>query len=248
MAESELERREAKKKKLVEGGEESSLEGGGDGGGEEKAWMNPMVTLGPDILTRTMKFLDARSLARSAVVSDDWYQVATSDNMWSAKCVELWKGKAHIPRVSMLRGASKLETYSLSVKDGMRNRIMKEDLCDHVWEFRFQETAPEYWLNLDPSWMDSGPPMNRYFHPDGSQTADPMDVVWGGHESQFSIVTSYVGKGEIREHYVRINRWPPMTVTRKEDWSWELSNHLYRYNSIPDANKKGGTGPHFPVW
>lgn len=110
------------------------------------------------------------------------------------------------------------------------------------------QSAPEYWLNLDPSWKGSGPPMRRYFHPDGSQTADPTDQVWGGHESQFSIVTSYVGNGEIREHYVRINRWPPMTVIRKEDWSWELFNQLYHYNSIPDANKEGGTGPCFPVW
>lgn len=36
------------------------------------------------------------------------------------QCEELWKGKAHIPCVSMLRGVSKLEAYSLSVKDGKR--------------------------------------------------------------------------------------------------------------------------------
>ncbi|KAH7691644.1 F-box domain-containing protein [Dioscorea alata] len=251
MAETKLEGREAKKKRRAVGsGGESSKEvgGGGDGGEEEKMWMDPMVALGPDILTRIMEFLDARSVARSVVVSRAWYQVATSDHIWSSKCEELWKGKAHIPRVSMLRGVSKLEAYSLSFKDGKRKRIMKDDLCDHVWEFRFQKSAPEYWLNLDPSWKGSGPPMRRYFHPDGSQTADPTDQVWGGHESQFSIVTSYVGNGEIREHYVRINRWPPMTVIRKEDWSWELFNKLYHYNSIPDASKEGGTGPCFPVW
>lgn len=110
------------------------------------------------------------------------------------------------------------------------------------------QAAPEYWRDLDPSWKCSGPPMHRYFNPDGSHTADFGDKVWGGHECTYSIITSYVGKGQIRDHYVRINRWPPLTVSRKNDWSWEMQNHLYCYNSIPDEEKEGGTGPLFPAW
>ncbi|KAI3826644.1 hypothetical protein L1987_00694 [Smallanthus sonchifolius] len=49
--------------------------------------------------------------------------------------------------------------------------------------------------------------MHRYFHPDGSRTADSDDQVWGGHESCYSIVTSFLADGKMREHYVRINRW-----------------------------------------
>uniref|UniRef100_A0ACD5VD21 Uncharacterized protein n=3 Tax=Avena sativa TaxID=4498 RepID=A0ACD5VD21_AVESA len=111
-----------------------------------------------------------------------------------------------------------------------------------------KEAAPEYWRNLDPSWKHTGPPMRRYFHEDGYHSADPHDAVWGGHECEYTIMTSFVGDGKIRDHYVKINQWPPMKVSRKEDWSWELSNHLYCYNSIPDAEKKGCTGPLFPVW
>lgn len=110
------------------------------------------------------------------------------------------------------------------------------------------QAAPDYWRNLDPSWKHTGPPMRRYFHPDGYHSADPHDAVWGGHECTYTVITSFVDDGQIREHYVRINRWPPMKVSRKDDWSWELSNHLYRYNSIPDSHRKGCTGPLFPVW
>lgn len=110
------------------------------------------------------------------------------------------------------------------------------------------QAAPDYWRNLDPSWKHTGPPMRRYFHPDGYHSADPHDAVWGGHECTYTVITSFVNDGQIREHYVRINRWPPMKVSRKDDWSWELSNHIYRYNSIPDSDKKGCTGPLFPVW
>uniref|UniRef100_A0A2P2KYG2 F-box domain-containing protein n=1 Tax=Rhizophora mucronata TaxID=61149 RepID=A0A2P2KYG2_RHIMU len=125
----------------------------------------------------------------------------------------------------------------------LKNRITRDDLCDHVWEFHFTKTAPVYWRNLDPYWKGTGPLMRRYFHPDGSLTADTGDRVWGGHECCYSIVTSFVGNGKIREHYVRVNRWPQMTIRRKEDWSWEMSNSIYCYSSIPDAHKEGGTGP-----
>ena len=107
----------------------------------------------------------------------------------------------------------------------------------------YLQVVPEYWLNLDPYWKGTSPLMHRYFHEDGSQTADPGDEVWGGHECCYSIVTSVVGEGKIREHYVRINRcWLHMLVSRK-DWSWEMSNVLYCYSSVPDGHRVGGTGP-----
>lgn len=124
-----------------------------------------------------------------------------------------------------------------------QTRITKYDLCDHVWEFHFNKAAPDYWRNLDPYWKGDGPLGLRYFHPDGSLTANPGDKTWGGHESCYCIVTSFISEEKIREHYVRINRWPKMLVYRKQDWSWKMSNNLYCYSSIPDAHKQGGTGP-----
>ncbi|MFS8019458.1 putative F-box-like domain superfamily protein [Helianthus anomalus] len=107
-----------------------------------------------------------------------------------------------------------------------KSRILKEDLWDHSWEFHFKKSAPGYWLNLDPYWKGTRPLMRRYFHPDGSQTTDPDDKVWGGHECCYTIVTSLLGDGKIREHYVRISRWPQMSISRKRDWGWKMSNHL----------------------
>ncbi|XP_041014203.1 uncharacterized protein LOC121257280 isoform X2 [Juglans microcarpa x Juglans regia] len=57
---------------------------------------------------------------------------------------KLWLGKAHIPRLMQIRGLSKLVAYSLAVTDGKRNRIMKDDLCDHAWEFHFNKTWPAH--------------------------------------------------------------------------------------------------------
>ncbi|KAK9183171.1 hypothetical protein WN944_026320 [Citrus x changshan-huyou] len=62
------------------------------------------------------------------------------------------------------------------------------------------------------------------------------------HSSQ--MFSSVVGEEMIREHHVRINRrLPHMFVSRKKDWSWEMSNILYCYSSVPDARRVGGTGP-----
>ncbi|XP_059632264.1 F-box protein GID2-like isoform X2 [Cornus florida] len=192
----------------------------------EEIVRDPLVVFGSDITMMILSHLDAASVALSLLVSRGWHGVASSDRLWTTKCEELWLGKAHIPRLSLVRGLSKLAAYSLSIMDGKRE-------------------APEYWRNLDPYWKGTGPPMRRYFHPDGSLTADPGDRVWGGHEACYSVVTSILGDGKIREHYVRINRWPRMHISRKQDWSWEMSNSLYCYSSIPDADKEGGTGPLF---
>ncbi|KAM1746325.1 hypothetical protein ACFX11_012966 [Malus domestica] len=208
---------------------------------------DPLKVFGRDIMSMILDNLDARSGVLSLLVSHAWHGVASSDRLWSSKCDELWLGKAHMPRLLQIQGLSKLAAYSLSYVDGKRARIMKDDLCDHVWDFHFNKAAPTYWQNLDPYWNGTGPPMRRYFHPDGSLTADDGDQVWGGHECCYCTVTSIFENGQIREHYVRINRWPRMFVSRKLDWSWEMSNDLCCYSSITDADKTGGTGPPFPV-
>ncbi|CAI9291026.1 unnamed protein product [Lactuca saligna] len=141
---------------------------------------------------------------------------------------ELWADKAHLPRFALVEGLSKLSAYTLSIHDGKRG-------------------APEYWRDLDPYWRGTGQPMHRYFHEDGSQTADVDDKAWGGHECCYSIVTSFLADGRMREHYVRINSWAQLSISRRHDWGWEMSNLFCFYSSVPDAYKPGGTGPYLPV-
>ncbi|KAJ0784117.1 putative F-box domain-containing protein [Helianthus annuus] len=201
---------------------------------------DPLVVCGSDIMLMILSRLDARSLASTLGVSRRWRSVASSDIIWSKK-------PRFRLRVFLIKGFRiwlLTSTRLLKLKD----RIMKEDLWDHAWEFHFREDAPEYWRNLDPYWTGAeDAPMHRYFHPDGSQTADSSDQVWGGHESCYSIITSFLADGTIREHYVRINRWPQLHISRREDWGWEMSNRLYCYSSVPDAHMKGGTGPCLPI-
>ncbi|KAH0637393.1 hypothetical protein KY289_037308 [Solanum tuberosum] len=100
---------------------------------------DPLVVLGSDVMLMILSCLDARSVALCLLVSCGWRAVASSDKIWSSKCEELWQGKTHLPRIAKVNDLSKLAVYSLSVMDGKRKRIRKEDLYDHVWEFHFTE-------------------------------------------------------------------------------------------------------------
>lgn len=106
----------------------------------EMGWLSdPLVVLGTDVMLMILSCLDARSVALCLLVSRGWRAVASSDKIWSSKCEELWRGKTHLPRLAKVNDLSKLVVYSLSVMDGKRKRIRKEDLYDHVWEFHFTE-------------------------------------------------------------------------------------------------------------
>ncbi|KAH9681266.1 F-box domain-containing protein [Citrus sinensis] len=142
-------KREKRKEKIEEEEEE-----------EVELSQDPLEVLGRDIMLMILKNLDARSVALSLLVSRAWHGVASSDSIWSAKCEELWLGKAHIPHLALVQGLPKLAAYSLSIMDGKR-------------------VVPEYWRNLDPYWKGTSPLMHRYFHTDGSQTADPGDKETG---------------------------------------------------------------------
>ncbi|XP_024522344.1 uncharacterized protein LOC9643613 isoform X1 [Selaginella moellendorffii] len=219
---------------------------------------DPFKLLGPDILHLVMVRLDALSLARCGVTSKDWKTLAHSDALWVSKiaspystrdrreiCASLWQGKRHIPAAALLPGLSKVAAYGISMKDSKRCSITLEDLCQHGWEYRFKDTVPQYWLELDPSRRGEAP-MQRFFHSDGSQTAGPGDAVWGGHESTFSIIQDEGQDHDsiARSNFVRINHWPRMVVSRTADWGWELHNEICVYTSLADSSQ-GGTGPEY---
>ncbi|CAK9866917.1 unnamed protein product [Sphagnum jensenii] len=203
---------------------------------------DPVLVLGADLMLCMLKLLDVRSLARASVLSKKWKAVVQNDTLWLPKCKMLWEDKIHIPRTAVQTGLLKAVAYRIAVKDAKRTTITKEDLCDHVWEFRFKTAAPQYWRNLDPSWRGDRAPMRRYFHANGTLTADANDPCWGGHEANYTVI-DITGPGEnFTKRFVRVNHWPMMQVHRKENWGWSLVSDFTVFDSLPDY-EKGGTGP-----
>jgi len=100
---------------------------------------------------------------------------------------------------SDMHGIMSTVRVSLASSDVVASKRTEGELM-HISSWWQLKAAPEYWRNLDPSWKHTGPPMRRYFHPDGYHSADPHDAVWGGHECAYTVITSFVGDGQIRDH------------------------------------------------
>nr|XP_027120901.1 uncharacterized protein LOC113737968 [Coffea arabica] len=148
IVESRVKKRKRRKKLDKEEEDKFTVEKGHDLPIESVKKQDPLVVLGYDIMLMIFGYLDARSVVLSLLASCRWHGVACSDRLWAPKCEELWHGKAHISRISKFRGLSKLAAYSLSTLDGKRTRIMRDNLCDHIWEFRFTEVCM-FWDVLD---------------------------------------------------------------------------------------------------
>eukprot|EP00850_Spirogloea_muscicola_P008593 SM000046S16374 [mRNA] locus=s46:189401:192330:- [translate_table: standard] len=203
---------------------------------------DPLMHLGEDVFTLVLAKSDARNLVSCAAVSTSWRRAASSDLLWKPKLDELLASKAHVPRAALSVSLSVMESYAFYIKDAQRTAITLDDLCDHTWEFRFKQSSPKYWLERDPSYSQTGPPMVRRFHRDFSITAGPDDKVWGGHEATFVLVELPCAHGS-EVPFVQINHWPRFAASRRSDWGWQLHNSLSYYSSTADAVEAGGTGP-----
>eukprot|EP01018_Ginkgo_biloba_P009711 Gb_34887 [translate_table: standard] len=91
--------------------------------------------------------------------------------------------------------------------------------------------AGEYWCASDPYWHGL-PAMHRYFHMDGSVSADPEDPIWGGHECSWTL------SKRNKHASVRINHWPPLVTTRTSSWGWRLENCWVIYQSTAAQNTR----------
>eukprot|EP00850_Spirogloea_muscicola_P008703 SM000047S16842 [mRNA] locus=s47:244617:248444:- [translate_table: standard] len=203
---------------------------------------DPLVHLGEDVFTLVLAKSDAHNLVSCAAVSTSWRRAASSDHLWKPKLDELLASKAHVPRAALSASLSVMESYAFCIRDAQRTAISLDDLCDHTWEFRFKQSSPKYWLERDPSYSQTGPPMLRRFHRDYSITAGPDDKVWGGHEATFVLVELPCADGS-EVPFVQINHWPRLAASRRADWGWQLHNSLCYYSSTADAVEAGGTGP-----
>ncbi|CAK9184259.1 unnamed protein product [Ilex paraguariensis] len=156
---------------------------------KEGRLQDPLIAFGSDIMMMILSHLDVGSVALSLLVSPRWNGVASNDRLWTSK---LYKqdDRNRTMQLEVLSGILRIfeedelaDLFTMRLNGKIFHsaismvRIVKDDLYDHAWEFHFNEAAPDYWPNLDPYREGIGPPMRRYFHPDGSQSADPGDKV-----------------------------------------------------------------------
>lgn len=213
---------------------------------------DPLEWFSKDIFGKVLSLLDAASLARCISVCSQWKFVAGSDILWKNHCVQLWKDKFIMRTRSVHQiKPSNRSLYCLSLKEGHRTRITIDDLCSYSWYFWYKMEAGNYWMDCDPYWRGLHP-MRRYFHKDGYVSADPNDPLWGGHECRWNFTQMPGCTPQVREKQeekspsrvcekqeeksrsrvcVRINKWPPLKVSRTSCWGWRLENFMVVYQT-----------------
>lgn len=166
-----------------------------------------------------------------SLVSKAWLQLAAEESLWEAHCSRSWEGKLCIPDTAHL--AKWRQKWLLAEADSHRTQLTTDELCSYSWTFRFRPAAGAFWMAMDP-FYHSGQPMLRRFFTCGhlvSETAN--DPLWGPHESRWRFSKSSLGK---RGHFLKINHWPCLSISRTADWGWEMSNEWVCYQLAGEAS------------
>ncbi|KAL4860224.1 hypothetical protein ACK3TF_000411 [Chlorella vulgaris] len=194
--------------------------------------MDPLETLGLDLLQRVFKFLTPQTLAVASLVSSGWRAAADADTLWVANCTSAWQHKVYIPAAGRLDLTFK-QRYVEAELDAARTELQAKELCAFRWGFRFKEAAGAFWTAQDPFWSEgdrsSRSLMQRLFLANGSVCAPPDDPIFGDHERQWRFTKSKGGKPG---HFIQINHWPSLIIERLLDGGWRMQNEWVVYEAV----------------
>jgi len=203
-------------------------------GGRSAPAIDPMHALPEAVVARLiLPRLDKQSLATLAQVNRQWAEAARDDYLWQPLCKELWEGKCYNPFCKKVQAGdlSWKDAYKASVLDSMRTQITEDELCSNSgWNFRFKISAGEYWVAMDPSYYGEAP-MQRYFHVDSTICAGPGDPLFNNnYETRWRFTKTRFGK---RGHFVKVNHWPSLLISRLPDWRFKMENQWVEYHQSP---------------
>ncbi|GAB4815619.1 hypothetical protein N2152v2_008075 [Parachlorella kessleri] len=208
---------------------------------------DPAAVLGRDVMHVVLGNLPARDLAVAGCVSKQWQSLCSEGFLWRRICEDLWHGKVYVPQAAAGSELSWRQRYEASLLDAARNDITTQELCTFSWTFRFKWLAGVFWTAQDPYWTREGHMLRRFFHESGSLTAAPSDPFWGHHECRWRFTKSKEG---LRGHYVKVNHWPSLSISRTPSWGWRMENCwvVYEAELRPGgpyaAGPEGAAPPH----
>ncbi|KAK9803156.1 hypothetical protein WJX72_005533 [[Myrmecia] bisecta] len=196
-----------------------------------KTWKAPVRTvkhdpaqlLGPDLLGAIFSHLEAETLRNCVEVSRQWHAVAKQDYLWRPLCEDLWNGKVFVPQRQQASSASFKQRYLASTTAATKASLTAEELCAFTWNFRFKRTAGAYCMSYDPFWTKTGPMMQRHFHADRSVTGSPRTHPFWMPEYECTWRFTKYREGKAG-HYVKVNYWPALGISRTPGWGWRMEN------------------------
>lgn len=172
-----------------------------------------------------LSFLDPEDLVHCTALSSKWCHLASDDRLWTPLCDKLWDKKESIASAALVEGNKKIDAYHISLKDGQRNVITEDDLCDNNWICRFSENP------FLPA-SSNLPLMRRFFSRDGTISAGDNDLMYGSRTFTWRIIREEEEEGKKVWAVLEVGTFPELFPERRSDWGWTMRNGWVTYNSI----------------
>jgi len=181
----------------------------------------------PGLLTSSC--LEAADFARCAATCSAFAHLVTRDpssdaRLWEPACLARWATKAYDPLLlhpSQLEGLSHRERYIWAERDGARTLGTGVDLCN-VFAWSISTGGPDYTIEPFPYRLN-GTYVSRLA---GPRRATPG--LAGTYVSRYKLVRAVGSTSRL----VVIDGLPAARLVRREDWGWELRNHLLVARSV----------------
>ncbi|PRW59115.1 putative ADP-ribosylation factor GTPase-activating AGD15 isoform A [Chlorella sorokiniana] len=193
---------------------------------------DPLHALGQDLLSLALASLPPTDLLACALVCRGWRDLlagAHGNSLWQAQCQAAWENEVYVPAAQRTDLPWK-RRYLLAQADRTRTELTPEELTHFRWRFSFKQQAGIFWLHLDPSWTQEGPPLQRLFMPNGStEPGSRDDPFWGMHEMRWRFCKSKEG---VKGTFVKINQYPSLELSRTADGGWRMENMWVEYEAL----------------
>jgi len=209
----------------------------------EYALLDPSDNLSPEVFVELLSFLDHVTLCTCNLVSRQWYQLATTNWLWTRLCRRLWQDKQHVPQKCLdmsQDGHSAKKAFFESLKDSQRCWLTADELCKFEWNFRFKSVAGPNWIDWD-QWWNNKPATRVTFYPDGIMKRDP-EPPYPTQDFRWTFVDQSCGKKGPLGSFVSINDFPKYHVSRYKNWGFLMQSCWAFFTSFPmppmGANKE----------
>ena len=182
-----------------------------------------------------MSYIETSDVLKWSHVCKDWYHVGKGDEMWTHRCHTVWKGKYGADRwfAELARSRQPVcKLYFQSIRESKRTVLTLREVCSFNWQLT---------LNLDRLRDGSLTPYE-------AEIIRPLAVLLDTNVLQLTSQSRFDYDGTYRDVNFRKNgplggpaKWyfcgspelggalsiggfPPLIVSRTEDWHWDLNN------------------------
>jgi len=177
--------------------------------------MNPFDSIPIEHLVLIIEFLPIKNRCdSSALVSKIWCEASKDDSIWQLSCLNAWNEKKNFEKlITMNETETWKKRYFLALRDSKRNVITEDELYQARWCFQAHSMMALGFAKIEAQW-----------------TKGRLHVATIGSFPWKFLDRKQDGKVWARQ--IQVDHFPPLTLTRTDDWGWRFYNHYVVFLSM----------------